>query len=1124
LFKYLACPDLHDSPDWPEVSESNVLAIIKAAEERQVDAILLPGDLTDRPMYASDKGGFTALFGRIERMTAVCQVAAISGTRSHDPPGVYRALERAGLWHLKPGIRYGFFKGKGIRLWGEGAECMLFGIPEISKEYIQANEPSMSADAATARALQEIEKFIVEKIAPQRAEFPNIPAIGLLHGNVSDFSKDFTLDPILKASDIVIKTDTLALAGLDRWELGHIHTPWESKKINAGYAGFAGMDRNPWGKTGFVPSFHYVEVDGHDIKIERIPYGTPARIKITTPLEKYDPMVAYWLDSENPADIIPSGHPWSRITYSEKSAVSRRVSSDDLEKAATLPELAKLFNAEIRSDVIEKLKDIETKIKKPATIVRNVCVTYVEVVGAKFWQGRKASINISALPFGLTQLAGANGSGKSSLAGFCTPYPCFIGKDTESGRPSAIKDFFMSQESGIKKTVIFNGVQHEHLITIKGAHTKSPKVECYLSIGGVPQLDKGTFDDMLSACEFLYGPISDYLMTSFYVQPLQGKAESGLMAASMSTVRNLVQNIAGIDRTPEKDYSLAQVRECEGKITSLGYLIEAEKKTAKNKTELETKKNNVEETLAYIRRDEFSQAQANERTLANELLDKKQKLESIKERKNEKNNISTKLLSERAALAEAKSAQVSVESFSTEYNKITMDILSVEEKRRQSIIEQQAANFAKEENQKRLLEFSKKKEEFQSEVARRATRKNELVREMRALDVEHEKKHAKKMDEWRAEERKRRESELSNAGKQNEINILKKACPQCGYIPSESLARIAQLESEIVPIDKETPQPMPEPIVYPEGIVSGISAASQELVFGEKEPELIPEVFFTHPEIYDGAIAGFNKKLQGIISEKAKAESLVSSIPGISERIADCEKRISAMPDEDEIDISEIEKRHKESEKAVSEIGDTMSRLSAQVISLSAEILEAGRKQEEISKLELDAEKKSEELKDWQEIDSMLSPNKLPAMELEVFLDAIDGEATRCVSLYRSGRYSFKTITQKGDVDKFDILIHDAETGSERSFLQYSVGEKSFFNDAYVKALVRIRHSRMKTSFSPIILDEADSFIEIPMIPQFYEVQKNYYAQEVARVLVITHSPDAGNYIDNAISMKEVVE
>jgi exonuclease SbcC len=163
---------------------------------------------------------------------------------------------------------------------------------------------------------------------------------------------------------------------------------------------------------------------------------------------------------------------------------------------------------------------------------------------------------------------------------------------------------------------------------------------------------------------------------------------------------------------------------------------------------------------------------------------------------------------------------------------------------------------------------------------------------------------------------------------------------------------------------------------------------------------------------------------------------------------------------------------------------------------------------------------------DWKYLADMLAANHLPAMELDAVLDAIDSEATRVIAPYREGRYMYRSLTQQDGkssvIDKFDIMVHDGETGEDKSLLKHSVGEKSFLSDAYVKALIKIRQSRSKTAYNPVISDEADSFIEIPAIPSYYEMQGNYYS-DGSRVLIVSHSPDAGNYIQNKVDMTEVL-
>ena len=143
MLKYLECPDLHVAPEWLDVSKLIFASIIKAAREQEVDFVLLPGDLYDRAIYNSDKGGMPDIIDFIQSLTEICPVASIYGTRSHDYPGSYFPLQKVGLTILKPGKAYGFYERGDIEILNPDKgfnipNAFLFGIPEPSKEVYQS--------------------------------------------------------------------------------------------------------------------------------------------------------------------------------------------------------------------------------------------------------------------------------------------------------------------------------------------------------------------------------------------------------------------------------------------------------------------------------------------------------------------------------------------------------------------------------------------------------------------------------------------------------------------------------------------------------------------------------------------------------------------------------------------------------------------------------------------------------------------------------------------------------------------------------------------------------------------------------------------------------------------------
>ena len=1163
MFNYLAVPDFHFHPDWMDVSLQCAATIECEAIARHVDAILFPGDFFDRAIYATDKGGINEARAIIRRLSKICLVAAIEGTPSHDYKGSYGPLEAEGLVMIRPGIAYGYKNGKicGWASFQDGRpEAMLFGIPEPTKEVYQAKHPEVSADKVNAAIVAAIDRIINEQIAPWRVMYPDIPMVGMFHGNVSDaIDRAAETNIILKASDIIIKTDSLALAHLNRWELAHIHTPWESSKISAGYAGFTGVDRNPWNKTGFVPAMNYVELEGTEvIKIERVPYGTAKRLIIEAPLASYDPNIAYWLKTDDPAAVKPEGHPWNRISYNEMATVSRRVDDTALELATTLPELAKLFDPEITEATLAVFREIEKTVARPALQERHIEVMSIEVRGAKFWNGETVALDISGLTQGLTQIVGANGSGKSALLGFCSPYPCFVGKDTESGRASAIKDFFQEPESGIKKTVIFNGQIHEHVITIRGAHTKTPKTECFLTIEGRPELEKATFDDMFAACERIYGTLADYLMTSFYVQPLQGKAESGLMTANMATVRDLVQKIAGREHGAEKDFALSKVREYEALTEKEAMLIENEAGLIPSIESGQERKKALEDELANVRASVWSAEQA-VKTAETSFSAKKLAADREEERATRKRDLTGKALAARSEItgllekveelkfrasrvpdlktslaidettkrvyAEAQTALAAMEARNAERRlaceKASARIREIDAEIRSLNAEADAAYRLKYSEWERLVADSK------AELQRITTKEDTAYREAIAV--------------WNGEVNKIERANQNNAAITREIALIKKPCPQCGYIDATVSERIKELESQIQKVEEVPAKPDRKELIIPLELLDHsnteapvkIPAVIPSSLTAERT-SLIPQQAFA-PETMTMPSKGFSDfdiallkdKIEAALRADTERGVLVEQVIPSKITAAESLEREAAGITFEVIDMANEAQALADARKALQAVTDHIASLSSDIDHAQKLIDNI-----ELANAALDIRRKKlagslETLSAWKRANDMLAPAKIPAMELEASLDGIDAEATRRVRPYRNGRYIFKSVTQKEGskdiVDKFDIMIHDCETGRERSFLSYSVGEKSFFNDAYVKALVRVRTSRMKTSYSPIILDEADSFIEIPMIPQFYDIQKEYYAESNAKVLVVSHSPDAGNFIQNTKDMKDVM-
>lgn len=1085
--KYLEVPDFHFAPEWADVSIKCAEAVAKAAKEHAVDFIAMPGDIYDHPIMTSDRGGINTLRKIIRKLTDICPVVAVYGTPSHEAPGSLEPLKDVGLVVLEPGKMYGFIKRDIMTLQNPKIyvhadtrnnheftpDALLFGVPELNKKNIQA-QLGLTAEEANAEAVNMFRKYITEFVAPIRSKYPDIPAVMLMHGNVSDSSRENENDIILKASDIVIHTEDLRLANLDRVSLGHIHTPWESKIISAGYAGSWGKS---WGETGFLPAMNLVELPGN---ITRIPYGTPERRKIIQPLSFYDPDIAYWLNSKDPNATLPDTvHPWSRVTFDETRQETRRVTQEQAATVKTLSDLFRLADTNVSKSVLDKVDTIEDKIGVATHKKVDVSLQSIEVTGCILFSGKSAKLSLADLSNGVIGIRGNNGSGKSSILSFCTPYPLIVGKDTRSGRSSAIKDFFDSPDSKIVKRFQVNGQVHEHIITIKGAHTQSAKVECYLNIDGVPQLDKGTFDEMMTACEQLYGSFNDYLLTTFYVQPLQGKTQAGLMGATMTDIRDLVQSIAGIDRDAEKRHALDRVAELTAEVKRLEAWLTGAQEFEVDPEELKNKITDLEHNMAIIEK-EIQDVIAKGSTA-------REALEIAQEAKRKSDAEAEVKRRDESRIFEIAGAISSAEQTIKELSNINASELE------KKIADDDAAIA----NNRKVSDITAKNREALSSWERA---RDSHIANVRQLNITAKNSYDN--------EKLNYEAKISQ--EKAVLNSSVDKCPNCGYVDPVVLEKIEQAKKDI----EEYTQHLAG-LKEPEYETEEYTVPKPEPI---PSPELLPELDETT-----------RRKYQADLAEARKAETTIATYKEKIRALQDEESQL--MSKKYQIDADAIVKVS-EAQAVVDDLLNKHRDLTSNKASLKANIEQAKvnlAKAIEVSgkikQARDDVSKNSADRDDWDYIARMLQPSKIPAIELELVLDNIDAEASRVIEPFHESRYSFRTETQQqgktGAVDRFDIRIHDNETGREKSFLENSPGQKAFFADAYTKALVRQRNSRMMRRYDPVIMDESDGPIQPELISSYYEVQRRFWTDN--RVLVVSHSPTSHEYIEQSINMEDVL-
>lgn len=1076
--KYIEVPDFHVDPDWIETSEQAAEAIRLTAIKENAQFIALAGDFFNRPLYASNRSKYDRVLNIVRSWIDVCPVVAIEGTPSHDGPGCYGPLEELGVTLLQPGKVYcayshdkriyDIIKDKSPKY----ITSLIFGIPEIKKENLSIIS---DAESNNAKITSLITDYVNQFIAPHRAKYPDIPAICLYHGNVSDSHRSNETDVILKASDIVLHTEDLAPANITRWTFGHIHTPWESSVVWGGYAGFTGMDGNPWGKTGFIPAANLIDLDTK--KVKRIEYGTPQKIKVDS-VSKITTKknIAWWVETNDESETLPEGlHHWSRITYKKTEIETRRISEDEAKDIKTLKDLFIAIDPEVTKNVLSKVDMITSEIKPQQYDKKDIRLEYLRVTGSTFFRDAQGvdtiELNTTSLKSGLTAIMADNGGGKSSLLSFCSPYPVVIGKDTDSGRMSAIKDFFYHKESIIEKRFIVNDQYHKHIITIKGAHTKSPKTECFLLIDDVNQMTTTSWDEMFALCEKLYGSYTDFLMTYFYVQPQQGKTQSSLMNASMTEIRNLVQNIAGIDRESEKRYALDKKDELSKDIEKDKSWLSAAEEFIKDpeavKSEIDLKNNlliTAEKTF-----DENKKQGLRQKSFLENLMRKK-KLND-----------------------EQKNIKIQNDRKIQEFNQTIED--------NKNKIEEAKSLVNNLEKYKKQIDDNNNALQLKIDVEKKINDHERLINEVRN-------KYQEAEANWKDYILKVKTFEMEIQAIKSEIIRIKKPCIKCGFIDEHTTEKIEKLMQEKE--DKKNELSSIKPVNKP-----------------NEDDYSIPKYTGPNPTKIK-TLSDFEiSTLKELISE---SEFAAIKIKSAQEIIDNSQKELRiCLSNVFDIDTDLDGKILKETE-ILQQIRDDYIKLqshiktiSDQITTLEKELSDIKAQHEKIINVQSVLINKESDLDDWSYIAKMLNADKIPALELEIIVDTIDAEATRIIEPYRESRYTFRTETQRAGkkkmTDKFDIMIHDAKTGMSKSFLKHSPGEKAFFNDAYTKALIRQRRERSGLIYAPVIMDESDGAIQPGKISDYYEIQNNYFD---CPVLVVSHSPEAHNYIQNHIDIKNV--
>ena len=190
--------------------------LVDLVREREVDVVVIPGDVYDRavPAVTSVKLLDSAL-ARLADTGAT--VVLTSG--NHDSPerlGFGRGLMRAGVHLLTdiPGIEHP------VSVEDEHGEVLLFGLPYLEPDRVRT-ELVAEGEAPLARSHEAVTRAALDRVRERAAAHPGARTVVLAHtfvtgGEASDSERDLSVGGVDSVPAGV-------LSGIDYLALGHLH-------------------------------------------------------------------------------------------------------------------------------------------------------------------------------------------------------------------------------------------------------------------------------------------------------------------------------------------------------------------------------------------------------------------------------------------------------------------------------------------------------------------------------------------------------------------------------------------------------------------------------------------------------------------------------------------------------------------------------------------------------------------------------------------------------------------------------------------------------------------------------------------------------------------------------------
>lgn len=1151
--------DLHLCEERYEEARTSIDTVIAEHGREPFDLIAIAGDIWDGPVQNSARARFADFLDLIRRLADCAPVAMIYGTPSHDTEGsldVFETLQAGNkITILRPGKPY-FLDPCGRISEGRDSDplcgpstLLLFGVPEPSKKWLLANGGATGKDESDAQVRQAMRALLLG-LGGMRREHSELPCVLLYHGQVSGARSGTGYET---GSGIMVSRDDLAAVGADYYALGDIHEPQQIGDLPAYYPGSiypknfgethkAGCNIVYVGNDGWTPS-HNDELFGEaadngawHVEVERLDFPHPQRVSIKAAefspadvagkLVSFEPTMtqearALFSAEDALAQLIMAGAlPGSRVTpnvlptetvrageITEKKALRDKVKVWGEASEVALPESALAKADELEREGTAQGGTSGACIRIDRLILRGAIGIW------KKSHKDEIDLNLESLGPGVVAFASPNGAGKTTILENLHPWPCMLTRDGTLKDHFRLKDsfrdlYFTDERTGWKYRALINvradiasGAAEYFLYCDKGSG--------YEPLPGI----NGRKEPYEEAIAALFGSLEMYLQTAFVTQrPTKYAPE--LSQATQGQRKTLFGELAGIDYLERyREAAKARGDALEGDLVRLDATIDAA--------------SDVEALIEAAKR-----------------------------------TIEGSDFKERAALLDAQNAERDGKQLAAERDLLAARVADLDRKTSRKIdIEREIANLLGE-----VQKIEAEVEGFQSAAEGRGAAEEELEKyEALAKEAEGLKAEKAKIDEADRQAQGEYQRALSAAlVRQNAARAsldeknrayasadqrlavakaklsepIKETCPTCGQLlPEADRARLEIARHEIE--------------VQVANLADSLKALGREVDAADAAVSAVVLPLAPEPSPFPGAsrLHELERSLDWLDPNEAretirKADEAAVRIDEAGKRKAERESQARKYETERDTLAGEIEASQGTREALEAkerELDTTRERYTAaKGASAAAHAFgEAAKRNLEDAEKRVAARKEAEmkraavqaELSDWRLLERAVGPNGVQALELDALAPSIAAVSNKLLTEAYGSRYQieFRTTRIAGtgkktkQVEDFEIVILDTETGDEQTIDSLSGGEAVWIRKALYDGFAIIRAKNTGVKFQTAFLDEADGALD-PEAKMLYLRMLEAAHKESGRfqTIIVTHSTELQSMVERTINVAEL--